>query len=204
MMKRILCSCITVLSVLCFISQPLTAHATEQPCSNSEIVAYVMNEKGIIETADVTLESHNSKQVNGELIYTDIYVTDELEAPVETSGISPASSIEGVENFVKYTGRISVSYTKNDTTAKLVGVTGTWTYAHGTYVALSYTNVTYGQVLGTNSANGTAKKYGTSFSINSGFSAGKYGYNRGHFLGANMTGYLTNGTSYYVEANLYL
>ena len=65
---------------------------------------------------------------------------------------------------------------------------------------MSNANVTYGQYLGTNSKSRNVS-FGSTYSINTGFSKGKYG--SGHFLGANINGRV-NGKSITVTCNHYL
>lgn len=102
--------------------------------------------------------------------------------------------------FYGYEGTISITYTDDGTYACLQTVRGSWERVSGSYV-MSDTGITYGQDLGTNSANGSKSYTGISIFVTTAYKPGKYGYNLGHKLGANLSGKI-NGRYYTVVCNV--
>lgn len=114
-----------------------------------------------------------------------IKVTNTLDLEKALESLPATRANQTVTNTLSgWRGTVTISYTDDGTWACLNHVSGNWRRVSGSY-SMSNANVTYGQYLGTNSKSRNIS-FGSTFSINTGFSKGKYGSS--HFLGANISG----------------
>lgn len=124
--------------------------------------------------------------------------TLDLEKALENLPVTKANQTV-TDTLSGWRGTVTISYTDDGTWACLNYTSGNWRRVSGSY-SMSNANVTYGQYLGTNSKSRNVS-FGSTYSINTGFSKGKYG--KDHFLGANINGRV-NGKSITVTCNHYL
>lgn len=124
--------------------------------------------------------------------------TLDLEKALENLPVTKANQTV-TDTLSGWRGTVTISYTDDGTWACLNYTSGNWRRVSDSY-SMSNANVTYGQYLGTNSKSRNVS-FGSTYSINTGFSKGKYG--KDHFLGANINGRV-NGKSITVTCNHYL
>ncbi len=103
-------------------------------------------------------------------------------------GIVPYTDSSSTDIFSGWKISVEITYTITDYTACLKEVWCRIDQVSGNASRGEFV-LTYGQQLGTNSTNGYRNMYMSSLvKVPTLFSPGKYGYNRGYFLGANVSG----------------
>lgn len=179
---------------------PVYAHAEEDVSREGRMECYMLlTNVATGEVTKVELDESN----------TEITKNDEgilVQSEVSTENIIPEIQTRNTQTTTKpaqygWEGSLKITYFDDGTVASLTAVNGTWKRVSGSYNMTSR-NVTYGQVLGTNSNNGSKAFYENTVTVYPHFEHGKYGYNGNHFLGANMTG-LVNGTRIEIVCNYY-
>lgn len=186
------------------ISESISVQEFEDRAENRKFETYalVYDEK-TGETIRIELESPEVNiQMNdkGEAVITNTYTIDKSGTCVE-GAVNPRASQTNTNTFYGYEGTVSITYTDDGTYACLQTAKGSWKKVSGSYV-MSDTSITYGQDLGTNSANGSKSYTGISIFVTTAYKPGKYGSNLGHKLGANLSGKI-NGSYYTVVCNVH-
>lgn len=177
------------------VQQKDTLQAVMSSVETRRVESYVLvqdDTTGEVTRIDFQSGETQMKEVNGQLLVTT--TVDMNDIPQPRAGQTSTNTIDG------WNGTVSITYTDNGTFACLTNTSGSWRRVSGS-ATLTNASVAYGQVLGTNSRNGYTP-FGTTFSVATGFSAGKYGYGLNHFLGANIVGKI-NGKTATVVSNIY-
>jgi len=172
-----------------------TGNDTEEVIgSNYTTTVTILNEKTGEEnvyTIDVEPTITIEQNEDGETI-----ITEEIKVGSPSPEIRPFADVSVSDNFYGYKGTLRYVYTDDGMFACLTTCSGTWERTSGTY-SISDRGITYGQVLGTNSASGFHSMSGSYIQFTTGFKAGKYG--KGCYLGGTLTAKIAG--SYWVSIN---
>lgn len=141
------------------------------------------NNVGIQTEGNAELIGRDVKNIEGSTTVIDTYSVTPVV--ISEEGIMPFTDSSTTETNRYWRAEIQIKYTVDATYACLETVSGKWVYLNqGGSNTITNGQISYGQILGTNSRNGSSIT-GISCYIPTGFSKGKYG--SGHSLGANMS-----------------
>lgn len=173
---------LTVIGMLVMSCYTSNVYAKEEKKLRGEVESYMIVkdiETNAVERIELDTDVTVRESSAGTIVESEVS-TDNVSSVIETYDTQSSS-----KTAKGWKGTVKINYVDNGTTACLTSAQGTWKRVSG---SLSMTNksITYGQVLGTNSKNGTKSFSGSSVSVQTNFKHGKYG--SGSFLGANISG----------------
>lgn len=186
---------LSIFVATCLISLAMSFAAMASPRVTTQVV--IKN----IETGDITewpLNDIVTREVideNGQLVNVSTVTFD--GSSMQTNARAGQSNYNVISGWK---GTVSITYTDDGTYACLKSASGSWERQSGSST-ISDKKLTYGQDLGTNSRSGSTSMPNSSTSVRLVWPAGKYGYNSGHKVGANVSGKI--GSNYvYVYCNV--
>lgn len=159
------------------------AATSATPTVTTSVVIKDGNNDKILEEYELdTATTKKSVDENGNIVYTT--TTTASDASINNNSRATQNNSK---TFYGWKGKVSINYYDNGSQAKLNSASASWTHVSGSTAISKSKRFIYGQDMMVNSRNGSKTFTGTSVSASPNWPKGKYAYNVGNKVGANVS-----------------
>jgi len=159
------------------------AATSATPTVTTSVVIKDGNNDKILEEYELdTATTKKSVDENGNIVYTT--TTTASDASINNNSRATQNNSK---TFYGWKGKVSINYYDNGSKAKLNSASASWTHVSGSTAISKSKRFIYGQDMMVNSRNGSKTFTGTSVSASPNWPKGKYAYNVGNKVGANVS-----------------
>jgi hypothetical protein len=174
------------------------AATSATPTVTTSVVIKDGNNDKILEEYELdTATTKKSVDENGNIVYTTTTTASDASNLNNNSRATQNNS----KTFYGWKGKVSINYYDNGSKAKLNSASASWTHVSGSTAISKSKSFIYGQDMMINSRNGSKTFTGTSVSASPNWPKGKYAYNVGNKVGANVSAKI-KGKYVYVFCNV--